>query len=241
MLGSDEDRVWRPRPRDLLGALGLLTAWPAERPEVQSQDFGRATPFFPLAGLLIGAVLVGLNWLMGPGLPAWAAGLVLVVAWEALAGGAMPRAAWALGATASGREERWLAGLVLSTTLLAKIACLAPQTSSRPAALLFAPMLARWAMVVLATGARDADAPGRKFNSAITFREFALASIFTCIVVFTLAEALGILLVACVAAATLAGRLLAHHRAGGVSWRMLLASAEAIEALVLLLFVLLGT
>ena len=117
--------------------------------------------------------------------------------------------------------------------LVIKVVLLATHVAGRPAALLFAPLLARWAMVVLAVGARDAAAPSRKLNAAITFREFALTSVFTCAVVFTVAEAFGILLVVGVAALTLALRLLQHRQPGGTSWPLLLASAELVELLVL--------
>ncbi|HVO27493.1 MAG TPA: hypothetical protein VMW56_28100, partial [Candidatus Margulisiibacteriota bacterium] len=97
----------------------------------------------------------------------------------------------------------------------------------------FAPLLARWSLVVLATGVRDAAAPGRKFNPAITFREFALASVFSFAAVFAVAEAFGILLVVGVAALTLMLRLAVHRWVGGVSWRFLLACVESIELFVL--------
>ena len=121
-----------------------------------------------------------------------------------------------------------MAGLLLLKTLL-----LATCVASRAAALVFAPMLARWAIVVLAVGARDLAAPSRKLNAAITFREFALTSVFTCAVVFTVADAFGILLVVGVAALALALRLLHHRRPGGTAWPQLLASAELAELLVL--------
>jgi hypothetical protein len=86
---------------------------------------------------------------------------------------------------------------------------------------------------------RATAAPGRKFTPAITFREFALASVFSFAAVFAVAEAFGILLVVGVAALTLGVRLLVHRWAGAVSWRFLLACVEGIEVFVLLLCALL--
>ena len=51
--------------------------------------------------------------------------------------------------------------------------------------------------------------------------------------------ATGMLVVVCVAAVSLALRLLAHRWRGGVSWRFLRASAAGIEAFVIALFALL--
>lgn len=213
----------RPQPRDVLAALGTLTALPLPRPAPGSEAFGRAALFFPVAGLLMGALLLGLYWLMVGRLPAWWAALGVAAVWEAVSGPPLLRA----------HELGGAAGLALLGVLVAaKTACTA---AVRPAGLLFAPLLARWALVVLATGVRDAAAPTRKFNPAITFREFALASVFTFAVVFAVADAFGVLLVVSVAAVTLGLRLLAHRVGGGVSWRFLLASAEGLELLVLVL------
>jgi adenosylcobinamide-GDP ribazoletransferase len=121
---------------------------------------------------------------------------------------------------------------------VAKVLALAVPASTRPAALLFAPMLARWGLVVLMVGARDAAAPAQKFNTAIAFREFALASVFSFVALFAVAEAFGIFIAACVAALTLAIRLLAHRWWGGVSWPLLQLTAQLIETTVLVLFAL---
>ena len=223
-----EDRESRALPggRDLLAAVGLLTVLPVERPEPKSDAFGRAVLFFPCVGLMMGVVLVGLNWLSAGWMSAWWTAVLLVGAWEALSRGEM---LWAVVSRRRG------GGLAAAVVVLAKIVGLAV-ARLRPAALLFAPMLARWCMVVLATGARDAHTPSQKFNSGVSFREFALTSVFTCAVVFSLTEAVGILVVVCVAALTLGLRLLLHRWPGGVSWPLLQASAELIETLTVVLF-----
>jgi cobalamin synthase len=220
----EAEHVALPRPRDLLAAVGTLTALPLPRPDPGSEAFGRAAVFFPLIGLLIGAVLVGAHWVVTTHLAPWWTAVVVVGVWEAMTGAALVRA-WG--------SEAAIRVVVIGGLLATKVACTAA-AATRPVALLFAPLLARWALVVLATGVRDAAAPGRKFNPAITFREFALASVFSFAVVFMVAEAFGVLLVVGVAAVTLAVRLLVHRWAGGVSWRFLLACVEGIEVLVLL-------
>ena len=221
-----EPRTPLPHPRDLYAALGRLTALPLPRPGEASQAFARSTVFFPLAGLFLGVALAGVRWCTSQWLPAWAVAIVVVAVWEALG------ATW--------RDSPWRhragAGIVLSVAV--KIVCLVQQAGGRPAALLFAPMLGRWTMVVLAVGARDAGAPERKFNAAITFREFALTSVFSCAVVFATADAFGVLIIVCVAALSLVGRWLCH-RGGGVSWHRLFMGAQLTEALVLVLFSLL--
>ena len=211
-----------PRARDMVTAFGTLTVLPLPRPHPGSEAFGRAALFFPLIGLLVGALLVGARW-MAAGLPSWWAAVVVVGVWEGLTGAPLLRA---FGLSGPG------AFTVLGLIVVAKTACTAA-AGARPAALLFAPLLARWALVVLATGVRDAAAPGRKFNPAITFREFALSSVFSFAAVFAVAEAFGMLIVVAVAALTLTLRLSVHRWVGGVSWRFLLACVEGIEMFVL--------
>jgi len=201
-------------PRDLLAAIGLLTIVPLARPAPRSEAFARATLWFPCVGLLLGTVLAAANWTVVSRLPPWVSSVLLVAIWEALT-----------GHNGAPTVPRLLSVLI-------KIVGLAVAPAARPAALLFAPLLARWGMVVLATGGRDADAPGRKFNAAITFRDFALTSVFTLAAVFTVAEAFGILIVVCAGALALGLRLYAHRRAGGISWPFLVTGMLGFEALV---------
>lgn len=224
---GETQAVPRPRPADLLAALGTLTVLPLPRPDPGSEAFGRAALFFPLVGLLIGGLLAGFHGMLASRLPPWGAALGVVGVWEVLTQPALLRARRLSGA----------ARLALMVALAATKT--AGTLAARPAALLFAPLLARWALVVLATGVRDAAAPKRKFNPAITFREFALASVFAFAVVFVVADAFGVLLVVSVAGTTLGLRLLAHRIAGGVSWWLLLVTSQAIEILVLALCALL--
>ena len=167
--------------------------------------------------------MVGVQSVTISRLPRWWAALAVVGVWEATTGAALQRANRPAG------TSRFA---VLGAVTAAKTVCTVA-AATRPAAFLFAPLLARWALVVLATGVRDAAAPGRKFNPAITFREFALASVFSFAVVFAVAEAFGILIVVGVAALTLVVRMVVHRWTGGVSWRFLLGCVEGFELLVL--------
>ena len=160
---------------------------------------------------------------MASGLESWQTAVVVVGVWEGLTGAPVRRAY---------RPGRVAAFAALGMIVVSKTACTAA-SAARPAAVLFAPLLARWALVVLATGLRDAAAPGRKFNPAITFREFALASVFSFAALFAVGEAFGMLIVVAVAALTLTLRLSLHRLVGGVSWRVLLTCVEGIEMFVL--------
>jgi len=219
----DTEATPLPRPADFWGALGTLTVLPLPRPNPGSEAFGRAAIFFPVVGMLIGTLLVGVQWVTVSRLPRWWAALAVVLTWEATTGAALERANQPAGVF------RFVA---LAAIAAAKTVCTIA-AATRPAAFLFAPLLARWALVVLATGVRDVAVPGRKFNPAITFREFALASVFSFAVVFAVADAFGIVIVVGVAALTLAVRMSVHRWVGGVSWRFLLGCVEAFELFIL--------
>jgi cobalamin synthase len=217
-------------------ALAMLTVLPSRPANPRSPSQGRATLFFPIIGMSIGAVLLGISSLVATRVPQWTVAIVLVAAWEALSGG---KTLWAWRQVGNWSEERTTSRtggfLAMAALVLTKVAGLALQGNTRSAAVLFAPLLARWAMIVIATGARDACAPKRKFNPGIAFREFALTSVLSFAFVLSVGEAFGVLLTVCVAALTLGVRLLSHHWVGGVSWRLLQAAAQGIETFVVVL------
>lgn len=138
------------------------------------KDLGRAMSFFPLAGLTIGALLVGLNYILSPVLPPALVDLLLIVFLSILTGVLHldGLADVCDGLAARGGRERFLAvmkdssigaagavGLVL--TLLLKYEALShiPFDAKRGALLCF-PMIARFAQVQMTAGARRARADG---------------------------------------------------------------------------------
>src|SRR5512135_832148 len=50
------------------------------------RDLGRSMSFFPLAGLALGAILVGLNYLLSPALPRGVVDILLVTALAVVTG-----------------------------------------------------------------------------------------------------------------------------------------------------------
>lgn len=223
-MAETEDLSNRPMDRptavDLFAALAVLTPLPWRRPDSHRVDYARATIFFPIVGAMIGLVLMGLDQAVGPRLSASIGAAVVVVSWALAAGEWRNRSGW------------WL-----PLSWATKLACLSTLHSTRPAALLFAPILARWGMVVMLTGARDAQHPERKFNPQVTFREFAIASVISGAIVCTLAEVVGVVLYVLSGGLLLALRLLTHRFYGGVSERSLAFTIQIIEILVLSLLV----
>ena len=114
---------------------------------------------------------------------------------------------------------------------------LARVDGGRVVALLFAPMLARCSMVVIATGSREAREDGKqgKFSRELTFREFGLASTVTFAIVFLTTHFLGLLLVLATGFLTIGLRLLVHWFRGGVDRASLHGLGEIVQLTVLAL------
>lgn len=222
----------------LLFALRTLTILPLPR---RDGGLGPATLLFPLVGLLIGlvtaAVVTGLR-----GAPAPVPALVAVTLLAILGGGRSLRGLAHLGdglvafgdrRRALERIERERVGAVglglVVLALGAKLWALSPLPATW--AVLFAPMLGRWAMVVIAFSSRQARVgpPGPRFEPGITFHEFGWASAITGALALASIDAVGLLAMLAVAAATVSLRLIAHRWLGGIDQPLFWASAEVGE------------
>ncbi len=236
----------------LSAAVGSLTVLGDGARGASRQTLAESLAFYPAVGLGMGAVAAAVAAgvaRIAPPLAGPAGVLVL----EALAGG-RPRRAFAavasavLGAGPTPVLERLRArptpaGVVLALAALGvKLwAATALTPPARTAGLLLAPMLGRWAMVVQCYG----GAPGRARGPAAAlvgrarFEEFGWASLVAFAVTLSAAEAIGLLVLVVAAIATLAVRLWAHRRVGGMTGRLLAATAEVVESAVLLALALL--
>ncbi|WP_230481959.1 adenosylcobinamide-GDP ribazoletransferase [Sphingomonas sp. Leaf21] len=66
--------------RTLIVALGFLTRLPMPRVEADADDFARAIRLYPVAGLVIGAIVAGAGWL-GTRVDPWTGALLALLAW----------------------------------------------------------------------------------------------------------------------------------------------------------------
>jgi len=236
--------------RSLRIAFGLLTTLPFRLPDDWSVgDSGRASVWYPLVGLVIGA----LTWLTWKGtmlfFPPLAAGILTLLAWVALTGGLHldGLADCCDGLLASASVERRLEimkdphlgafGVIgLISVLLLKGATLATLTPATSFGILLAASFARWC--ILPAGLLPLARPGgmgADFASGF-HRSFVYIG---ALLPFGLAVILGTRgvtsLLAGLAAAALVLRL-AKSRIGGVTGDVFGMVVEVVEMVVLLVF-----
>ncbi len=175
-----------------LAALQFLTLTPPiVRRSFTPQELGRAVGFFPLVGALLGGLLVGLDRLLSPALPANLTAALLLTGWVIATGalhidGFLDSLDGLFGGYTPARrmeimhDERvgafGLAGGVL--LMMLKLTALTAMTD-RMAALLVAPTLARWGMslsIVLFPYAR-AEGLGRAMKDETGWGQAALATV----------------------------------------------------------------
>ena len=192
---------------DVLVAVQFLTVGPAIlRRSVTPRELGQSVAYFPLVGLLIGLLLLGLHRLLEAVFPSAVGAAVLLGVWI-LSSGALHFDGFvdAVDGLPGGRttedrlrilrDERVGAFAVAAggTLLLLKFGALGV-IGAKPAALIAAPLLGRWVMsaaVVLYPYARAAGL-GRAMKENSGWRQFAGSSAFTTVALAALAPLAGI-------------------------------------------------
>jgi adenosylcobinamide-GDP ribazoletransferase len=236
-------------------ALQFLTWFPLPRLRKPTADqLAGVAIFFPVIGFLIGLILVVINFLLSPFASSGLLSVVLVTALTLITRGLHLDG---LGDTfdglgAGGDRERVLSVLddshvgafgvmAIVLVLLLKIHSLESIESDRWRALLSAPVLGRWSMVLL--GFRSAAAKpglGAALIAHLAPRHFVLASLITVLFAAVTLRATGVALLAWVTVFTLASKSYFHRRLGGVTGDIFGAVGELSETSVLVFVALAG-
>lgn len=236
--------------RLILIALQFLTIIPLPFSlRCEKEDLGRSTAFFPVVGLVIGALLAGANWLISP----WLARPLcdaLLITLLTLVTGALHLDGLADvcdGLAARGGRERFLAvmkdsqvgavgavGLVLGLLLKWQALAAVPADLKWPALLLF-PALARFGQVLTMTGARHArqDGLGASIARGTGAVTLTVAFVTTAAAGFYLLGLRGVVPLAAVCILTCAGRMFFQHKLGGLTGDTIGCLSELNEVLAL--------
>ena len=230
-------------------AVGCLTACTRPAARASRQALAGGLAWYPVVGLALGALAAGTAMATELVLPA-AAGPAGILALVALTGARGARGLAAAAEALLGRGDAvvvlgrlragpggfgiGVAGAALVARALA--AALLP-VPARTTALLVAPMLGAWAMVVECYGGVPGQASGMAaaLVGRARFREFGWASVTALGVTLGVGEPIGLVMVLAASLATVGMRVYAHHRLGGLTGRLLAATRELVETVVLVM------
>jgi adenosylcobinamide-GDP ribazoletransferase len=229
-------------------ALQFLTLcpWP-KRVERCADEIGRSAIFFPVVGFLLGSILVLANFLLEPFASAILVSVVLVTLMALLTRGLHLDG---LGDTfdglgAGGDRERMLRimddshtgafGLIaIVLVLFFKIHAIENLEVERWRALLAAPVLGRWAMVLLGYRSQAAKRGlGATLIDHLSAQHFLLATLITVLLLAAILHGVGIAMMAWVTLFTMASKIYFQRRLGGVSGDTFGAVGELSETSVL--------
>jgi adenosylcobinamide-GDP ribazoletransferase len=216
----------------------------------QKEDLGRATACFPLVGLTIGSLLVGLNWLIEPWLNRSLTAALLITALAAVTGALHldGLADVCDGLAARGSRERFLAvmkdsnvgavgavGLVLGLVLKWQALLAVPAGITWQALLLF-PTLGRCAQVLVMAGAKHArqDGLGAAIIQGMSARHLLVALCITVAACLALLPVKGMIALTAVFAVSLVIRGYFQNRLGGLTGDIIGCSCELSEILALI-------
>ncbi len=240
-----------------LAALRFLTIIPLPgRREVTPEEVGRSIVYFPLVGLIIGLILVGLNWLMGLFLPSALVDVLLVVSLVAISGafhldGFVDTCDGMVGHKTV--EERWRVmsdsrvggfGIIgACCLLLVKYVSLSNVPESwLVETLVLMSVLSRWAMVyaVFAYPYAKPSGLGKAFKQGASWPRFVVATVITLAVAVILAQLTGFIIMIAVWVIVVAMAAYLKGKFGGLTGDTYGAINEVAEVCLLILVCLLA-
>lgn len=239
-------------PLSLTAIAGAVRQLTILGPAPASDKPGRSLLWYPVVGLLLGSLWLGVDLAVAPfagyigsSFAVAAAGVLVTRQWPSVGAG---RTFVSLVVRDRRAAFRYANGPLSAPVMvgaavvwLIQVYCLISVDRWRPVGLVCAPLFGRWAMVVLAFGSRAARPDGKrsKFAKGVTFEEFGWASTATLALVFWGTGLLGILLLVCAAIPIVGLRVWLHWRLDGItaaSMGAACAVAEIVPLLVLALF-----
>ncbi|HKY08233.1 MAG TPA: adenosylcobinamide-GDP ribazoletransferase [Candidatus Binatia bacterium] len=220
--------------------------WPKAR-EYSADELGRAAILFPLIGFFLGIILVLLNASLEPFASAGLLSVALVAMLALLTGGLHLDGVGDSfdGLSASGDRERMLRimddshtgafGLIaIVLLLLFKVHAIESIETDRWRALLAAPVLGRWAMVLLGYRSRAAKPGlGASLVEHLKTKHVILSSFITLLLVASVLHEMGVALMIWVAVFSTVNKIFWQRRLGGVTGDTFGAVGELSETSVL--------
>ena len=228
---------------------------PGQR-EASPEELGRSIVYFPLVGVIIGLILVGLNWLLGLLLPLALTNVLLVVSLVAVSGALhLDGLVDTCDGLAGGKtvEERWRVmddsraggfGIIgICCLLLVKYVALnnLPARWLMPTLVLM-PLLSRWAMVyaLFAYPYAKPSGLGKVFKQGASRLRFVVATVITLVAAAVLAQLAGFIIMLAIWVIAPAVATYLKGKFGGLTGDTYGAINEIAEVCVLILVCLLA-
>jgi adenosylcobinamide-GDP ribazoletransferase len=216
----------------------------------EEKDLGRSLSFFPLAGLTLGALLVGLQYPLSAILPRGVVDLILITALAVVSGVLHLDGVADVcdGLAARGGRERFLAvmkdsrtgaagavGLILALLLKYQALLHVPDDVKRQALFCF-PMLGRFAMAQMTVGARNARSQGlgTSFIGGAGWFQMLMATITTLVAAVLFTGVRGLWLFVAAYLTTWMMKAWFHRKIGGVTGDVIGCAGELNEIICLL-------
>ena len=240
-----------------LAAVRFLTIIPLPgRREVSPEEVGRSIVYFPLVGVIIGLILVGLNWLLGLFLPSALVTVLLVVSLVVISG-ALHLDGFVDTCDGIGGhktvEERWRVmqdsraggfGIIgVCCLLLVKYVSMSGVPDSwLMQTLVLMPVVGRWAMVyaVFAYPYAKPSGLGKVFKQVASWPRFVIATFITLAVAVILASLTGFVIMLAIWVIVIAMAAYLKGKFGGLTGDTYGAINEVAEVCVLILVCLLA-
>lgn len=239
-------------------AIGFLTVLPVPvKGEFKPADMGKAMAFFPVAGAVIGGVLIATDVVLSPILPVAVVDFILIAILALLTGGLHLDG---LADTCDGlyggktREDALAimkdsrvgaigaVGLIMTIGLKFTAIHEVPH-SLKYSALLLMPVLSRWSIVLMAglsDYARVTKGTGKDFVETVTPLNLVTATFFACVAAIVMMGWRGGLTILFIGCVTLTGVVYFKKRLGGVTGDVLGAVNEVNEVMVLLILLIMS-
>jgi adenosylcobinamide-GDP ribazoletransferase len=231
--------------RGLVAAFAFLTRLPVWRGPLSERDLGRAVGFFPLVGLVLGLVGMGLGHLLADILPPLALAAMVVALLAALTGALHLDGLADLfdGLAGGGRDrERALAimrdsrigaqgAVALVLVLILKVAAVSAALEARDLGTLLAfPAIGRWAVgpLILLFGTARAEGLAHRVRAFTGAREVLLGTVTLALLVLALGAPVALAAGVALAVALLLGLWL-QTRLGGLTGDAYGAAIEIAE------------
>lgn len=224
--------------------------------EWQDGEMGKSMRWFPLVGLLLGSLLLGIDLLLGTLLPRQIVAVLLVAILAAVTGALHLDGLADVfdGFGARGDRARFLSVMKDSSTgaigaaalvlalLLKYEAIVNLPASSRVGAIILFPAIARMSQVLITAGSRRAraDGLGARFASTAGRTEVFIASAVLFATAWFLCGIAGVIASMAVAVFAICSRWYFHHRLGGVTGDIIGCTSEIGEILALMTFIACG-